>query len=206
MVVSLHPVPAEFASAVESIRAQAFRSELRVQEIRAPEGLAPHAHALSADVRGPGEGDDDASAAGEPLFGTGRFIVLQDSSEPEAWRGSFRVVCFVQAPLETDIGGDELLSDVAWSWLIGALDDLGAAYDHPSGTVTVINSTGYGELAPQGEGSQIEMRASWTPHSDDLGPHVAAWSALLCQLAGLPPVDTQEVPLLKRVREQNGRH
>ncbi|RRJ88844.1 DUF3000 domain-containing protein [Gulosibacter macacae] len=197
MVVSLHPVPAEFDSAAESIRAVEFRSDLRVNEIRPPEGLAPNSMALAADVS-PGD------LHGDSQLGTGRFILLHDVSRPEAWRGEFRVVCFAQAPLETDIGGDGMLPEVAWSWLTDALKQCGAEYLYASGTVTVVNSKGFGELTDQGEGSQIEMRASWTPQTPELGPHVEAWSELLCMLGGLPPVDSSEVPVL-RARRANGR-
>ena len=101
-------MPAEFTRASEAIRQVEFRSDLRVQEIRAPEGLAPNSIAIAADVT-PGAEEGDSN------FGTGRFILLHDVSEPEAWRGPFRVVCFAQAPLETDIGGDAMLPDMAWS-------------------------------------------------------------------------------------------
>ena len=196
-MVSLHPVPAEFDAAAESIRGVEFRSDLRVQEIRAPEGLAPHSLALAADV-------SPESLDADSALGTGRFILLHDLDEPEAWRGVFRVVCFAQAPLETDIGADALLPDVAWSWLIDALEQCGAEYKYASGTATVINSKGFGELTEHGEGSQIEMRASWTPQGPDLGPHVEAWSELLCMLGGLPPVDTKHVPVLRAVRPRHG--
>jgi len=198
VVVSLHPVPVAFDMAVESIRAVEFRSDLRVQEIRSPEGLAPHALALAADVS-PG------NLEGDSQLGTGRFILLHDPSEPDAWRGDFRVVCFAQAPLETDIGGDAMLPEVAWSWLVDALDENGADYRFPSGTVTVVNSKGFGELTEQGEGSQIEMRASWTPQNSDLATHVEAWSTLLCMLAGLPPVDSQDVAILRHAAREHGR-
>ncbi len=197
MVVSLHPVPVAFDEAVESIRAVEFRSDLRVQEIRSPEGLAPHALALAADV-------SPENLDGDSQLGTGRFILLHDPAEPEAWRGDFRVVCFAQAPLETDIGGDGMLPEVAWSWLVDALDENGADYRYPSGTVTVVNSKGFGELTEQGEGSQIEMRASWTPQSSDIATHVTAWSTLLCLLAGLPPVDSHDVPVLRHAARDHG--
>lgn len=115
------------------------------------------------------------------------MLVLYDPAEPEAWGGRFRVVCFAQAPLENDIGVDPFLADVAWSWLIDALDSRGARYIAASGTATRILSTGYGELAREGDGSQIEIRASWTPLTVELGAHFEGWSELLCMLAGLPP-------------------
>ena len=193
MVVSLRPGSAGFDSAVASIRAAKLRSELVVDELRPPDNLAPFAFALAADVRPAGLRGGPAS----PPLGNGRFILLHDPAEPEPWRGAYRIVCLAQAPLETDIGGDPLLPDVAWSWLVDALAVHDADYRYPSGTATVINAKGYGELASQGEGSQIELRASWTPQSTDIGHHLESWGALLCMLAGLPPLDSAEVPVLR---------
>lgn len=194
----MRPVPEPFAQAVASVRAAEFRGDVRIQEIRSPEGLAPHALALAGDVS-PGDLEGDSQ------YGTGRLILLHDEAEPEAWRGPFRVVCFAQAPLETDIGADGLLPEVAWAWLTDALEDAGAEYRYPSGTVTVVNSKGFGELTEQGEGSQIEVRASWTPQTADLGPHAQAWVTLLCLLAGLPPIDSPDVAVLRHaLRAHNG--
>ncbi|MEO7147886.1 MAG: DUF3000 domain-containing protein [Terrimesophilobacter sp.] len=172
--------PAVFDAAVASIRAAGLREEISLNEIAAPGNLAPYSLALSADVT-------PARHASDSDLATGRFIVLCDPAIPDAWGGIFRVVCYAQAPLETDIGVDPFLADVAWSWLVDALTSRGAAYTAPSGTATRILSTGYGELADQGDGAQIELRASWTPTGTDLGSHVEAWGDLLCMLAGLPP-------------------
>ncbi|ARC56996.1 hypothetical protein AS850_07900 [Frondihabitans sp. 762G35] len=169
-----------FASAVDRVRGIASRDDLVVSEIPAPSGLAPHAFALAADVVG-------ARSLPDPDLGTGRFIVLYDADEPDQWGGPWRVVCFAQAPLETEIGLDPFVADVTWSWLIDALDSNGASYAAASGTATKILSTGYGELAEQGDGAQLELRASWSPVDGDLAPHVEAWSTLVCTLAGLPP-------------------
>ena len=196
MVVSLHVTPAAFEAAVASVRSADFRSELSVEEIGAPTGLAPDALALAADVDPDGQGSHDTGGD----LGTGRFILLHDPAEPEAWRGDFRIVCFAQAALEPDIGVDPMLSDVAWSWLTDALDARGASFDYASGTATTINSRGYGELEPQGPGAQIEIRASWTPRDLDFGAHAAAWGDLLCLLAGLPPVDSEHVSVLRLPR------
>ena len=83
------------------------------------------------------------------MLGTGRFVLLYDPEEPEAWGGPFRVVCFAQAPLETDIGLDPFVAGVAWSWLEDALAVRGAHYAAASGTATKVISTGFGELAGQ---------------------------------------------------------
>lgn len=173
-------VPAEFSSALEGVRRAQTRSELVVTGIASPGNLAPYSVALAADVTPARHGSDSE-------LGTGRFILLYDPDEPEAWGGRFRVVCFAQAPLETDIGIDPFLADVAWSWLLDALSAKGAAYTAASGTATKTISTGYGELASQGDGALIELRASWTPVGATIESHVEAWGDLLCMLAGLPP-------------------
>jgi hypothetical protein len=176
-----HPtLPPEFAAAQSALRRAATRRELVVTEIAAPGNLAPYAIALSADVTPSRHGGDSD-------FGTGRFILLYDPDEPEAWGGPFRVVCFAQAPLETDIGLDPFLAEVAWAWLVDALDARGAKYTAASGTATKIISSGFGELAQQGDGAQIELRASWSPLDHNIATHVEGWGELLCMLAGLPP-------------------
>lgn len=178
--VSGPSVPAPFSAALDAVRRAVMRPELVVNEIPAPGNLAPFSIAMAADVAPARHGSDSE-------LGTGRFILLYDPSAPDAWGGEFRVVCFVQAPLETDIGLDPFLADVTWSWLVDALDAKGAHYAAASGTATKIISTGYGELASQGDGAQIELRASWTPLDHELTAHVEGWGELLCMLAGLPP-------------------
>ena len=173
-------MPAAFAAALESVRRAATRSELAVTEIPAPATLAPWSFALAADVTPARHGNDSE-------LGTGRFVLLYDAESPEAWGGPFRVICYAQAPLEIEIGVDPFLADVAWSWLVDALQTRSAHYSAASGTATRILSTGFGELESQGDGAQIELRASWTPVDHDLAAHVESWGELLCMLAGLPP-------------------
>lgn len=172
--------PTPFRQAVESVRSAQVRAEMEVIEIEAPAGLAPYSLALAADVRPTVHGIDS-------LLGTGRFVLLYDPEEPDAWGGPFRVVAYAQAPLETEIGVDPFIAEVAWSWLIDALDARGAHYDAASGTATKVLSTGFGELAGHGDSAQLELRASWSPVGPDLGDQVEAWCDLLCMLAGLPP-------------------
>ena len=167
-----------FDAAVAELRATAFRDDIAVREIPTPQNLAPFAIALAADGR-PGED-------GDSVYGTGRFILLHDPDEPDAWGGAWRIVIFAQAPLETEIGTDPLLADVTWSWLVDALDSRDAIYHSPSGTSTKTLSKGFGGLADEGDGAQIELRASWTPEGP-FRPHVEAWAELVGMLAGLPP-------------------
>ena len=186
--IAVPPPPAAFANAVSAVRSATLRSELAVSEIAAPAGVAPWSLALAADVTPTRHGSDSD-------FGTGRFILLHDPALPEAWGGSFRIVCFAQAPLEAELGVDPFLASVAWSWLVDALDSRGARYTSASGTATKTLSTGFGQLATHEDAAQIELRASWSPLETDLSSHVEAWSDLLCMLAGLPPA-TEGVSLL----------
>jgi hypothetical protein len=156
-----------------------FRDDISVQEIAAPTGLAPDSLALRGDVRPEAEGEESA-------YGTGRLVLLYDVEEPAQWNGPWRIVCFAQAPLEPDIGTDPLLADVAWAWLTDALKSRGAGFHSASGTATKTLSKGFGSLAAEGDGAQIELRASWSPEGE-ITPHVEAWAELVCMLAGLPP-------------------
>jgi hypothetical protein len=168
-----------FEKTAADMRGAVFRSDLAVREIPAPAGLAPDAIALAGEVRPESEGADSP-------YGSGRFILLHDPEEPAPWDGAWRIVCYAQAPLETDIGVDPMLADVAWSWLIDALESRHASFHSASGTATKTLSKGFGSLAAEGDGAQIELRASWSPEGP-IAPHVEAWAELVCMLAGLPP-------------------
>lgn len=169
--------PAAFRHAVAEVREAETRAELTVREIQAPGRIAPWSFAIAADVGVPEHGRDSDR-------GTGRFILMHDPEQPEAWGGDFRIVSFTQATQDPEIGVDPFLAAVAWSWLVDALEQRDASYHAASGTATKVLSSGFGELAHQGDGAQIELRASWTPDADDIGRHVSAWCDLLCALAG----------------------
>jgi hypothetical protein len=188
-------VPPSFEDAVREVSALSFRDDLVVRQIAAPTNLAPHALALAADVRPDDEGEDSA-------YGTGRFILLHDPDEPAAWGGAWRVVCFAQAPLEVSIAVDPLLAGVAWSWLMDALESRKAEYRSASGTSTKTLSRGFGTLEAEGDGAQIELRASWSPAAR-IAPHVEAWAELVCMLAGLPP-GSEDITVLGSRRSTRG--
>lgn len=172
------------------------RSELELSEIPAPGGLAPAAIAMIGTIRPRGHDDDGES-------GTGRLVLLHNPDEPEEWGGAYRVVAYAQSPLEPEMGSDPFVSGVAWSWLLDALSSRGAEFGAASGTATKVISTGFGELAHQGDGAQMELRASWTPTDSALENHVAAWAELLCMLAGLPPAE-EGVPMISRAHVARG--
>lgn len=186
--------PDSFEQAADAVRAIVFRDDLTVREIAAPQGLAPDAVAIAGDVRSGAEGDSP--------YGTGRLVLLHDPDEPAPWNGPWRIVCFAQAPLEPEIGIDPLLADVAWTWLTDALESRRAAFHSASGTATKTLSKGFGSLSAEGEGAQIELRASWSPEGA-IAPHVEAWAELVCMLAGLPP-GSEGIAMLDSRRSPRG--
>ncbi len=187
--------PEDFQRALESLRNARVRAEVVLDEAPAPQRIAPFAVALTADVLAPGNAGSTADEREE--LATGRFVLLHDPSGPEPWGGTFRAVTFVRAELEPELGSDPLLADVGWSWLVDALGGRGAEFSHEGGTVTRVMSQSFAALAERPASVEIELRASWTPHDlpavgrtagPDLGPHLLAWTDLLCTVAGLPPL------------------
>lgn len=200
----LSQVPPDFLTALGSLRRAQCRPELHLEEIPAPLRLAPFAVSLGTEVLACGpDGPDDSNAHG-PLgiilpeqteLATGRFILLHDPQGSPVWNGNFRIVTYIRAELEPDMGNDELLGSVAWTWLVDALREHGARYASAGGTATRILSESYGTLAERGGSIDIELRASWTPDGPDVQAHLEAWSDMVCTFAGLPPLPDGVTPL-----------
>jgi hypothetical protein len=203
-VNALAQVPPEFLHALGTLRKAQCRSELRLAEIPAPARLAPFAVALGAEVMasGPGSGTTPvhgpaamalAAAAGtegddEIELATGRFILLHDPDGSAVWDGEFRIVTYIRAQLEPEMGNDEMLGTVAWTWLVEALENHKAPYRAAGGTATRVLSESFGTLSGRPGSIDIELRASWTPASSDVTAHLEAWSDMVCTFAGLPPL------------------
>ena len=182
-------VPDTFARALEALRSVRLRPEIDLEETPAPQRLAPHAVALSADVLAPG-GPDEAE------LGTGRFVVLHDPAGHETWQGTFRVVTFVRASLEPELAADPMVAQVGWSWLVEALESRRVLYTAVSGTVTRVVSEPFGSMAQREATAELEIRASWTAADSRLGPHLEAWGELLATVCGLPPLASGVVAAL----------
>lgn len=180
--------PRAFRRAVETLRAPAVRPEVVVEDIPAPQRLAPHAIAMSATVHVEGRGE-----SGDDDVAFGRLIVLYDPEGTRDWPGPFRVVAYVSAELETEISVDPLLGQVAWTWLTDALQARGAGHHTLSGTVTRATTEGFAAKSDQPTTTELELRASWTPADEDLSGHMSAWIDLLASAAGLPPVDVTDI-------------
>lgn len=181
---SLQPeAPAAFLQAVETLRAAQFRPEVHLDEPPAPKRLATFSFALSADVFT----DDGTDPDVEPVA-TGRLVLLHEPGGHEAWHGEFRLVTYIRASLEPEIGADPLLLAVAWTWLTDALAAQSASYTAASGTATRVASEGFGGMAGQPATAEVEIRASWTPLEPDLQPHALAWADGMTTAAGLLPL------------------
>lgn len=173
-------VPPDFEEALLSLRGHRQRPELHLEEVPAPTRIAPFALALTAEV--------NPTTDPESMLGSGRFVVLHDPAGQSAWNGSFRIIVMARAQLEDELGADPLLGEVGWAWLTDALATAGAGYHSLSGTVTRVLSESFGGLALRDREVEIEVRASWSPNTTDLGPHLTAWTELASSAAGLEPL------------------
>jgi len=184
------PAPDAFRRALEDLMSASWRSELHVEELPAPQRIAPYSAAVTADV-----------LANDAELGSGRFVLLHDPAGNAAWQGTFRCVTFARAEIDPEMVTDPLLPRVGWSWLIDALQSHEAKYEVPSGTVTSVSSDSFGGMAAEPSRAEIEIRASWTPllvEGAGLNPHLDAWAELICVLAGLPPLPAGVVMMPSR--------
>ncbi|MEV4836230.1 DUF3000 domain-containing protein [Nonomuraea sp. NPDC049486] len=179
--------PAAFLRAVESLRPAEVRPEIELEDLPAPQRLAPHSAAIGASVYR----DDDELAVG-------RLILLYDPDGQRGWDGPFRLVAYVRADMEPEITSDPMLGPVAWSWLTEALDAHHADYSAAGGTVTRAVSEGFGNKADDPVTTELELRASWSPAQEDLSGHVAAWCDLMCVAAGIPPLPPDVAAMPRR--------
>ncbi|WP_018023895.1 DUF3000 domain-containing protein [Corynebacterium ulceribovis] len=184
MTTSEATTPEAFSAAVESMLAARLRPEISVGPIRPPQRLAPYSYAVGLEITQP-QDDDATDASGGDAFG--RLILLHDPKGEETWRGSMRLVAYIQADMDAQVAEDPLLPQVAWQWLTEGLQTTGAEFSSLGGTVTATQSVRFGDLGGPPQAYQLEMRSSWTAESEDLGPHVEAFAKLLANVAGLPP-------------------
>jgi hypothetical protein len=167
------------------MNAAIVRAEIEVGPIRPPQRLAPFSYAVGAEVKHP-----DPTVVPEDSDGDafGRLILLHDPDGSDAWDGTMRLVAYIQADLDATEAIDPLLPEVAWSWLIEALETRSEHVTALGGTVTATTSVRYGDISGPPRAHQLELRASWTATTPDLGMHVQAFCEVLEHAAGLPPV------------------
>jgi len=123
-----------------------------------------------------------------------------DPAGQEAWDGDFRLVVMARSRLDEEVGTDPLLGSAAWSWLTDALDGAGAGYRALVGTVTRVLSETFGGLELNDACAHAEIRASWSPTTPDLTPHLEAWYELIHVAAGHEPEIATPIELTSVVR------
>jgi len=174
---------------LDSLQSPILRPEFSLEEVPAPQRLAPHSLALAVE----------AVDSNDEELAVGRFIVLHDPEGQDTWDGTFRIVSFVRAPMESDVVTDDLFDEVAWSWLTDALADAGAPFHNASGTVTRTVSRSFAGIEDRSTETDLEIRASWSPDTEDLSKHIQAWLALVEKSSGLTPLP-EGVTALSRKR------
>ena len=170
---------------IELLRTFTPRDEIILEEVPAPQKLATYSFAFTADISNGQSGEAEEEVA------SGRFVILHEPGGQDTWEGDFRCVTFLRADVDSEMQEDPLFPEVGWNWLLDSLNATGAQYKAPSGTVTRVSSASFGKLAPRSDGSEIEIRASWTPiieSRDDIFSHVNAWCNLMSEVSGLPPI------------------
>ncbi len=98
---------------------------------------------------------------------------------------------YVQADLDSSEAVDPLLPEVAWSWLVDALTARTDQVRALGGTVTATTSVRYGDISGPPRAHQLELRASWTATTPDLGAmsrrSATSWSTRpACRQPGSP--------------------
>ena len=182
--------PAQFQAAVAAMNTVEVRSEIELGPIRPPQRLAPFSYALGAEVRHPETAIVPERSEGDAF---GRLILLHDPDGAEAWDGTMRLVAYIQADLDSSEAVDPLLPEVAWSWLVDALGARAGQATAVGGTVTATTSVRYGDISGPPRAHQLELRASWTATTPELGTHVQAFCEVLEHAAGLPPIGVTDL-------------
>ena len=101
------------------MNAVTVRPEIELGPIRPPQRLAPYSYALGAEVKHPDPEIVPERSEGDAF---GRLILLYDPDGADAWDGTIRLVAYIQADLDASEAIDPLLPEVAWSWLVEALE------------------------------------------------------------------------------------
>jgi hypothetical protein len=182
--------PAPFREAVVAMNGVTARPEIELGPIRPPQRLAPYSYALGAEVKHP---DLDVVPERSEGDAFGRLILLYDPEGADAWDGTIRLVAYIQADLDPSEAVDPLLPEVAWSWLVDALESHTDNVTALGGTVTATTSVRYGDISGPPRAHQLELRASWTATNPAVGVHVEAFCDVLEHAAGLPPAGVTDL-------------
>lgn len=166
----------EFAESLATLRSAIDSPLLEFEEVPPPSRMAPFTAALVMRTM--------ANDGREPLA-QGRFVILHDPDEQAGWNGTYRLVAQLRSQVDPEMGHDPLLTEALWAWTDDCLLEEGAAYHDLTGTVTREFSESFGGLSLRGSTLNVEIRASWTPSTTDLGAHLRAWTDLMLRTSGV---------------------
>lgn len=184
-------LPSEFAEACLGLAEPKLRAELDTVQIDAPDKIAPFALAFAAQV---------PNRAETPMNrGVGRIVFIYDQSQSETWGSNMRVIAYAKSPYENEMALEDDYANFCWELLTRSLARNQVRYSHEAGTVTKMTATGMGSLSDEKVGSEVEIRASWSPTDLDLGAHFAAWQDLVAGLAGFS-VEGETIIQLKKAQ------
>jgi len=184
-------IPSEFATAAIGLANPKLRTELDTQQIDAPEKIAPFALAFATQV---------PNRAETPMNrGVGRIVFIYDESQFETWGSNMRVIAYAKSPYENEMALEDDYANFCWGLLTRSLTNNEVSFSHEAGTVTKMTATGMGSLSDEKVGSEVELRASWSPTDKDLAKHFAAWQDLVAGLAGFS-VEGESIIQLKKAQ------
>lgn len=172
--MTTHEPPHDFVNALLSIRDANLPDGLLVKEVPAPGRLAPYAAAINLTT--------EAEQGDHPLAHS-TFVLLYDPEQTDNWGGDLRLVGHVRTQIDQEMSADPVLVDMTWADFLTSLDEAGAHYESPLGTVTRELSQSFGGLELRASALNIELRCSWTPQSQ-VGNHYEAWANFILLTAG----------------------
>lgn len=168
-------IPEAFTQALLSIRRASRHRLIERQEVPPPSRLAPFSAALALHTRSERNAESVAS---------GHFVVLYDPNGQLGWNGDFRLVAHIRSEVDDDMGRDPLLAEALWGYADECLREADPAFHDFTGSVTREISESFGNLQLRGSAFTVELRASWTPSSTNIGAHLGAWENLMALTSG----------------------
>lgn len=174
-------LPAAFKLALLSIRQTKLPPHLVIEEIPLPHKETAFGVAISARTKIQDSGDKPA--------GIGRFALFYDYDPPLGWDDTMRCVIYVESQIDMQLATDSLAPQVAWSWLTESLINANPGHSSLVGTVSVEVNQAFGGLTLGGNEAQIQIRASWSPQNQQVGPDFTAWLNTLLLCSGLDPAE-----------------
>jgi len=158
--------------------------------IRPPQRLAPYSYALGAEVSIP----DRRSSPNGPRRRLGRLILLHDPDGSEAWDGTMRLGRYHPAtwtPPRPSTRCCPRWRGAGWSTRSTPGRARHSSRRHGHGH----HLCRYGDISGPPRAHQLEMRASWTATSLELGTHVQAFCEVSSNAPGCHrPGDRSEFP------------